>query len=213
MARSNGDALPEPEPSPSPIADSLSALLHGAGPYSGGETTESPVDTAAFLRDNAGPFTVVESAAHRPKSNNKGALNLGKLDSLRQDPSSGAHPPQSPRDQLDAFLDSTAADHHTAQTPPDARTSRNKGPESDENWSERRGPIDDEAYPDDALSPAFILDGILTEQEHVPLVRLPHHADALDGGPQAKDKGGEAAQGRERRMTLDDLIALEDSGH
>ncbi|KAI9634068.1 uncharacterized protein MKK02DRAFT_38739 [Dioszegia hungarica] len=212
-ARSNGETLPEPEPSPSPIADSLSALLHGAGPYSGGETTESPVDTAAFLRDNAGPFTVVEPAARPPKSNNQGALNLGKLDELRQDPSSGAHPPRSPGDQLDAFLDSTATDHHTAHTRPDHHAARNNGPESDEDWSERRDPIDGEAYPDDALSPAFILDGSLAEQEHVPLVRLPHHADALDGGPQAKDKGGEAAKGRERRMTLDDLIALEDSGH
>lgn len=154
-SRSVTDTFLEPEPSPSPIADCLSALIQGAQSNNYGESDD------------------IIHPSRLPISRNSN-LNLGKLDKGDLTP-----PISSPRDQLDAFLDSTAY------------------------------PNGEEAISDEELSPAFILDGALAEStEHVPLARLPSDAPALAGGPQAKDKGVEEVR-RGSGMTLDDLLEME----
>jgi hypothetical protein len=133
------DTFLEPEPSPSPIADCLSALIQAANSDIYGED----------IHPSRLPATDV-------KTPNRNHLHLGKLDK-------GTHTPPlpSPRDQLDAFLDSTA-------------------------YTAGEAPSDEESSPAFILDGA-----LAESTEHVPLARLPSDAPALAGGPQAKDKGVE----------------------
>jgi hypothetical protein len=171
-------------------------VIHGAQADELADTDDSPVDTARLLRDNAATFTILDQ-------------KLFHADIAEHKADGHAHPPPSPRDQLDAFLDATASDYRSAPPSHGAQTGQAAFLAGEE--AARHAAM---AENGDDISPSFMLDSAgdsADAPEYVPLARLPGHAGALGGGQQAKNKGkGDA--GGEKVLTLDDLLDMEREG-